>query len=78
MREVTVAELTQIIQSVKEAVDDSDLGPIYINDHKDGRPMKIFSPMGFQTFNTVLSEVLSNADKIKIIPKEKPSQFSNN
>lgn len=82
MREMTVKELTEIIESVHEAVDASEFGPVYQysnqNNPATGIPDKIVSPLAAQIFSNVLNQVLAKVETIKLVPDKKPSAFEQN
>lgn len=75
MREMTAEQLTETIQAVKEAVDDSDFGPVFIYDQVNGEAKKIVSPLGAQIFVSTLSQILAKSDVITLKRKERKSDL---
>lgn len=73
MLEVTTEEVRQLLNNVREAVDASDFGPVYIYGGTSEEPKKIVSPLGFQVYLTVLQTFLAKIDTAKLIPAEKRS-----
>jgi len=80
MEKITIEELSEIIQNVHRAVDQTDFGPVYSYSDRinpaTNLPDKIVSPIGAQVFVTTLQQVLSNIDKIRIVPSHQSDSLS--
>lgn len=64
--QVTVQDLSNLIEVVREAVDQSKLGPlVQIQGEK-----KVVSQIALSVFNSILSGLLYKLDSIDIVPHE--------
>ncbi len=69
-QEISVQDLSNLIEVVRESVDRSKLGPlVQIQGEK-----KVVSQIALSVFNSIMSGLLYKIDSIEIVPYEEPME----
>jgi len=73
--QITITELSEMIQMVHKAIDQTMFGPVIAYGEEIGKPKKILSQYAYTMLMDIVRGLVANADKVRLIPDEPPSEL---